>query len=189
MKNTFIKYKIDQKETSSPISYCTFYSNCVLIKDQIDEYQTVIIPNGEWEYVEEEIAILNYTYHQHLDYEIYQRRYNQELKTKRHEWYIQTYPKDFRNYNINIEILFDKQVHELYSIYSGFRKLKNIIRNNDPLPEWAKDYDDLLLSDVLLEIDLTFKEENYWKSYFQETITKFPDECLSIESWLKQLNN
>lgn len=85
MKNTFIKYKIDKIEILSPVSSCTFYSDCVVIVESTDEDYTLIIPNGEWEYVEKEILIPNYTYDQYLFYDHYRDQYYSELVKIRRE--------------------------------------------------------------------------------------------------------
>ncbi len=188
MKNNVIKYKKDQVEILSPVCYCTFYSDCVLIQDQIDEFQTVIVPNGEWEYVEEEIVIPNYTYHQHLDYGRYCSQYRSELAKLRREWWNKINPQNLPNYNHIIAEKFNNYVLESYGIKYAFSILTDIVKNNEPLPEWAITYKNFPISKVKNEIDLGIRWSNYWEEFRKKSQIEFPDECLSIESWLEKLN-
>ena len=58
MKTTFIKHE----NQNYPVSDCTFYSDCVYYNNHDSEYQDeMIIPNNEWEYIEEEVEINSLT--------------------------------------------------------------------------------------------------------------------------------
>lgn len=46
MKSNFIKYKVENQEVLSPISSCTFYSNCIVIEASPFDYQVIVVPNG-----------------------------------------------------------------------------------------------------------------------------------------------
>ncbi len=53
MKNTYIKTKDDR----FPITNCTFYADCVKYMSYDEWQEEFVIPNGEWELIEEEVVI------------------------------------------------------------------------------------------------------------------------------------
>lgn len=53
MKRQFISYQ----ESTFPIQCCNFYKDCVVAFYSDDSGENVIIPNGEWFLIEEDVIV------------------------------------------------------------------------------------------------------------------------------------
>ena len=67
MKDTFIKYK----DRLLPFHLCQVFSDCIRFVefDIFDNKEEIIIPNGEWEYVEVERKPNSMTLNEWIDYQ------------------------------------------------------------------------------------------------------------------------